>query len=310
MKKVFLKIVFFAFCGFLIFADPAFDRFDEYEEIGFFLFLPNSSDSFVNEDHAIIQLDNLAKYLAGMNLTFARIYVIGYAAAALNDIKPADLSRDRALFIINKLQNHGLPYYLFSESVGLGEVDFWGDNTTEEERSPNRRVRILIKFDNIGGEVTIHEISAYDDPGRPSGFPWKIFLIPVFVTILTAILLFFLKRRKSSISDSDRHKETPHTKTTHIKRSNYMDLEKTIRETISGIPSDAYFDVHTVIEKLLQEHDDVYLMNVGHYTSAAQYHSKISAIIAETGLVDKIGNSFSKNIHDKFSECHLFKRKA
>jgi len=89
-----------------------------------------------------------------------------------------------------------------------------------------------------------------------------------------------------------------------------MDLEKAVREIISGVPSDAFFDVHTVVEKLLQEHDDVYLMNIGHYTSAAQYHSKISAIIAhETDIAERVGDSFSKNIHDKFSECHLFKRK-
>jgi len=89
-----------------------------------------------------------------------------------------------------------------------------------------------------------------------------------------------------------------------------MDLEKAVREIISGVPSDAFFDVHTVVEKLLQEHDDVYLMNIGHYTSAAQYHSKISAIIAqETDIAERAGDSFSKNIHDKFSECHLFKRK-
>jgi len=89
-----------------------------------------------------------------------------------------------------------------------------------------------------------------------------------------------------------------------------VDLEKTIREIISGIPSDAFFDVHTVVEKLLQEHDDVYLMNIGHYTSAAHYHSKISGIIAqETDIAEKAGDSYSKNIHDKFSECHLFKRK-
>ena len=88
-----------------------------------------------------------------------------------------------------------------------------------------------------------------------------------------------------------------------------MDLEKAIREIISGIPSGVYFDVHTITQKLLQEHDDVYLSNVGHYTSAAQYHSKISSIIAnETNVVEKVGNSYSKNIHDKFSECHLFKR--
>ena len=88
-----------------------------------------------------------------------------------------------------------------------------------------------------------------------------------------------------------------------------MDLENAIRNIISGIPAGAFFDVHTVTQKLLQDHDDVYLANIGNYTSAAQYHSKISAIIAqETGSVEKAGDSYSKNIHDKFSECHLFKR--
>ena len=88
-----------------------------------------------------------------------------------------------------------------------------------------------------------------------------------------------------------------------------MDLEKAIREIISGIPVDVYFDVHTITQRLLQKHDDVYLVNIGHYSSAAQYHSKISSIISqETDMVEKIGNSYSKNIHDKFSECHLFKR--
>ncbi|MCL1818474.1 MAG: hypothetical protein FWG35_06045 [Spirochaetaceae bacterium] len=88
-----------------------------------------------------------------------------------------------------------------------------------------------------------------------------------------------------------------------------MDLEKAIRHIVSGIPVGTFFDVHTVTQKLLQDHDDVYLANTGNYTSAAQYHSKISTIIAqETDKVEKAGNSFSKNIHDKFSECHLFKR--
>ena len=88
-----------------------------------------------------------------------------------------------------------------------------------------------------------------------------------------------------------------------------MDLEKAIRQIVSGIPAGTFFDVHTITQKLLQDHDDVYLENVGNYSSAAQYHSKISAIIAqETDMVETAGNSYSKNIHDKFSECHLFKR--
>ena len=87
-------------------------------------------------------------------------------------------------------------------------------------------------------------------------------------------------------------------------------LEKAIRDIISGIPADAFFDVHTVIQKLLQEHDEVYIVNIGKYTSAAQYHAKISAIIGtDTDLVEAMGKSYSKNIHDKFSECNIFKRK-
>ena len=89
-----------------------------------------------------------------------------------------------------------------------------------------------------------------------------------------------------------------------------MDLENAIRNIISGIPAGTFFDVHTITQKLLQDHDDVYLANIGNYTSAALYHSKISGIIAqETDKVEMAGKSYSKNIHDKFSECHLFKRK-
>ena len=88
-----------------------------------------------------------------------------------------------------------------------------------------------------------------------------------------------------------------------------MEMDKAIREVITGMPSDVYFDVHTVINKLLQDHDEVYITNIGNYTSAAQYHSKISSIIASNiDIAENAGNSFSKNIHDKFSECHLFRR--
>jgi len=89
-----------------------------------------------------------------------------------------------------------------------------------------------------------------------------------------------------------------------------MELEKIVRDIITDIPTNAFFDVHTIVEKLLQEHDETYLMNIGNYTNASQYHSKISAIIAQNSdIAEKAGDSYSKNIHDKFSECHLFKRK-
>ena len=86
-------------------------------------------------------------------------------------------------------------------------------------------------------------------------------------------------------------------------------MEKAIRDIVNNIPYNTYFDVHTIVEKYLQEYDDTYLIKAGIYTSAAYYNSKISRIIGEnTDIVEKTGNSYSKNIHDKFSECHLFRR--
>jgi hypothetical protein len=36
-------------------------------------------------------------------------------------------------------------------------------------------------------------------------------------------------------------------------------LEKSIRAIITGIPAGFFFDVHMVIQKLLQDYDDTYL---------------------------------------------------
>jgi len=111
----------------------------------------------------------------------------------------------------------------------------------------------------------------------------------------------------SAPAEIDGNVDTP----SHEKRSKFMELEKTIRKLVVDIPAGLFFDVHVIVEKLLQEHDGVYLTNVGQYTSAAQYHAKISTIISqETALVEMAGKSYSKNIHEKFSECHLFKRKS
>ena len=319
MKKLYLIIIFLAFSGLLALA--------EQEEIGFLLFLPNTSNRLVNEERSMIELDNLANYIMGRNLISGQIHIIGYAAVAVNDISSVDISRDRALFVINELQKRGVSGYLFSQPLAYGEVNLWGNNTAEEEMSPNRRARILLheNFPAPPAVVNITEEAArqeflLDESG--SRFPWKILLILFGFIVLAAIIFFLLKSRKSSsgIAESLAVPISPmavnssadgasHIEKTFKERSKFMNLEKAVRDIITGIPADAYFDVHTVIEKLLQEHDDVYLMNVGNYTSAAQYHSKISSIIAETEIVEKAGNSFSKNIHDKFSECHLFKRK-
>ena len=87
-------------------------------------------------------------------------------------------------------------------------------------------------------------------------------------------------------------------------------LEKEIKKIIQSIKLGYYFDAHTVISLLLQKHHDVYLLGSKNYTSTRLYHAAISRMVkANTGLVKNIGKSYSKNVLDKFSGCHLWQRK-
>lgn len=185
-------MVVLAFSGALIFGDAG------EQEIDFLLFLPDSSDRFVNEGQERIHLDNAARYLLRRNLYPGQIQVHGYAASVKNDIDPVNLSRDRALFVMNELQKRGVPAYLFSEPVAHGEVELWGSNIAEEDRNPNRRVRILLEgyyltstaFLASGetlGPGTIADESKY-------GFPRGL-LVPL-LAVLALVLLFALKSKK------------------------------------------------------------------------------------------------------------------
>ena len=195
-------MAFFVFLGFF-----AFGGADEQEEIDFLLFSPNSSNQFVNEDQAKIQLDNIAKYLMGRNLISGQIFVYGYASAAINDIEPIALSRDRALFVISELQKRGILKDFFSAPIGYGEVDFWGGNTNEEDRVLNRRVRILLDGDFLtpgilkaaDSDVKPSSAAAYEKSKEESSskFPWWI-LLPL---LLLALILFLLKRKKRPAND-------------------------------------------------------------------------------------------------------------
>lgn len=211
MKKIYLLPVLFFFIGFFVFGAP-----DEQEELDYLLFLPDNSAEFVNEEQAMIQLDNMAKYLTGRNLVPGQIYVYGYAATSaneeLNDIEPGDLSRDRAFHVINELQKRGIQRELFSNPVGYGSVYLWGGNTSEEDRSPNRRVRVLldgnvltpaavkaaepeIKISSADIDVIVTEQAKPND--KPSSkFPWIILLILILLAILAAIIYLLSKRRK------------------------------------------------------------------------------------------------------------------
>jgi hypothetical protein len=211
MKKRCLVSVLFVFIGFGALGDT-----EKQEEIDYLLFLPDSSSLFVNEEQAMVQLDNLAKYLIDKELIPGQIYVYGYAAFAENDIEPVNLSRDRALWVVNELQKRGAPYLLFADAVGHGSVDLWGSNTDEEGRSPNRRVRVVLdgnvltpetvkaaepeieiaSIDNDEAvEAPINQESAIIDESK-SKFPWWILiLLP-----LMGLILFVLKKKKSANS--------------------------------------------------------------------------------------------------------------
>jgi len=209
MKKLWLLMVFLVFLGVLSIADT-----DEPEEIDFLLYLPNSSDEFVNHSQAMVQLDNLAKFLLGRDLVPGQICVYGYAAVAENDIEPVNLSRDRALFVINELQKRGLPRTTFSDPIAYGEVSLWGSNTNEEDRIPNRRVRVLLD----GTVLTPVTVKAAETELRTpvidtteraipqkketnSGLLWK-YLIPMIIVFLILalilLMLFLAKHRKKS----------------------------------------------------------------------------------------------------------------
>ena len=208
MKKVLFALTFFVFCGFLAFADVD----EQAEEIDFLLFMPNSSNLFVNQEQAVTQLDNLAKYLSERNLAPGQIYVLGYAAVADNDIEPLNLSRDRALFIISELQKRGVQDHLFSDPVGHGAVDLWGSNANEEDRSPNRRVRILVDGTYVtpvtmmaatpapqpAPVVIVSEEIIKDEIVPPNKFPWGILLLWLLILAIFALIFFLLRRRKKA----------------------------------------------------------------------------------------------------------------
>ena len=210
MKKLSLILIILVFTCFLAFSDT-----EEQEEIDYLLFMPNSASQFVNQEEAMLQLDSIAAYLSGRNLSPGQISIYGYSAYVMNDIDGEELSRERAQFVTRELQSRGLRSELFAQILGLGEVDLWGSNEDEDERSPNRRVRILIDGVIITPAViasppppTVTPPPPTPAPAAPvtqdesSGFPWWLLLIPLLL-----LLIFFLAKR-SKKKEAPPEKET------------------------------------------------------------------------------------------------------
>ena len=217
MKKIFCVFILISLTGFSAFGDTV-----EQEEVDFLLFLPNSGNQFVDEVQAMIHLDNVARYLINRNLSPGQIRIDGYTAAVPNDIDSTELSMERALFVISELQKRMVPMDLFSEPVAYGAVDIWGNNIGEEERSPNRRVRIMID----GQVLTSETIDAFDpitdstdtdgstDPlvepeaaaraipvtgqNEKSGLWWLLLLL-LLLPLLALLIFLLLRSRKNKV---------------------------------------------------------------------------------------------------------------
>jgi len=236
MKKVYFAFIFFVFCGFFIFGDN-----DKLEEVDFLLFMPNSATRFVNEEQAFIQLNDLALYLSDRNLLPGQISVCGYAAYAPNDIKSVDLSKERALTVIEELQKRGISKELFADPVGYGAVYQWGNNTGENSRKLNRRVRIFLNGESPM-PVTNEIITAETEPlkekaavveapiveagkiikketvvpkniSKNSGFKFLWWLLPLlailFLFFQLLLLLFSEKTRKHKNKIKNEQSQTP-----------------------------------------------------------------------------------------------------
>jgi hypothetical protein len=207
MKRRYFAVVFLVFSGFFAFANTG-----EPEELDFLLFLPNSAQEFADAERAMIQLDNAAKYILDKNPAPGQIYVYGYSADVVNDINPIDLSKDRALLVMDELQKRGIARELFSDPVAYGSVNLWGNNIDEADRLPNRRVRIVLDgavltqavLAPVESEIIIpvadesetvetKEVTRDETIEKSvSPFPWiwLLLLIPL------AVLLFLLSRLK------------------------------------------------------------------------------------------------------------------
>ena len=218
MKKLFLSTILFVF---LIF--PCFCNGDEKEEIDYLLFMPNSADQFVNSRQAATQLDNLADYLRTRNLTPGQINVYGYAADRVNDIDPFELSKERALFVINELHKRGISGDMFSEPMAYGAVNLWGSNTDEAGRIPNRRVRILLDGSYLTPETiktaetvqpapsvpTEEKIIPYKNAPDKSGFRFPWLLLLLLLLALIGLLFFLVSRSRKRPADKKAEAASP-----------------------------------------------------------------------------------------------------
>jgi hypothetical protein len=90
-------------------------------------------------------------------------------------------------------------------------------------------------------------------------------------------------------------------------------MEKAIKAILAKIPKGAMFDTHTVIECLIQKYSDEYLdfYKAGGGGGTEKHHLNIGLILSdfvEAGLIERLGEARSMNIHKNLTACACWKK--
>lgn len=88
-------------------------------------------------------------------------------------------------------------------------------------------------------------------------------------------------------------------------------LEETIQFIIEDkIPSECYFDAHSIIDYLIQYHSDIYLSSYKKDWTTKDYHREISKTIDRFDKrIERVGDSWSLNIHKNFTPNAVWVKK-
>lgn len=88
-------------------------------------------------------------------------------------------------------------------------------------------------------------------------------------------------------------------------------MKNTIATIINKIPRGSIFDAHTIINYLIQKYTEIYLSSYNLATSLSIHHGNIAREVAkfEKSTIVKNGNSWSMNIHKKYSKCKCWRKK-
>jgi len=91
-------------------------------------------------------------------------------------------------------------------------------------------------------------------------------------------------------------------------------MKNAIQKIVEKIPSGKIFDSHYVINRLIRNYSDEYLVFASRITGSARKTAKVHGLIAQeikklTSVKQETGEFWSENIRGNASECAGWKKK-